>query len=238
MMSDVPKVLHALNGRPMIAYVMGVLAELGFGSTAPKPVLVVGVGAREVEREVGDAAVFAVQSEQLGTGNAAEVGLGALPDDVKRVLLVHGDEPMIEAATYREMLDQQERTGAAMVLLTGEVTDTHALGRVVRSHDDRILGLIQESELTSEQRSIREINFGAYVFDRAFMAESLGRLEKHAGGEYYLTDLVRFAVEAGRMVEAVSVPYPDDQMGINDAEQLARAEAFLRRKALMGAKLA
>jgi bifunctional UDP-N-acetylglucosamine pyrophosphorylase/glucosamine-1-phosphate N-acetyltransferase len=91
--------------------------------------------------------------------------------------------------------------------------------------------LVQESELTESQRSIHEINFGAYVFDRDFMAETLPHLDKHPGGEYYLTDLVRVATEAGKTVESVSVPYPDEQMGINDAGQRERAEAFLAKLA-------
>ena len=231
MQSDKPKVLHDLNGRPMIGYIVDVLADLEFGSAAPKPVYVVGYRAEDVEREVGDAGVFAIQVDQLGTGHAASIGLEALPRAVDRVLLIHGDEPMIEAETYREMLDLQASTGAVIVLLTGNVSDAHELGRVVRDLSGRIEGLVQQKELTPEQADILEINFGAYVIDRSFMEQSLPRLSKHPGGEYYLTDLVYFAVQSGRAVEAVFVPFPDDQMGINDAEQLARAEAFLRRKA-------
>ena len=226
--SQLPKVLHLLHGRPMIEHVASVLGELGFGVLAPKPVYVVGFGSNEVERVVGDRGIFAVQRGLLGTGDAASVGLDSLPGECRRVLLIHGDEPMIEPGTYREMLDLQSATGAGIVLLTGVVSDVHALGRVVRDDSGRIRALVQEKELSPDQYSIMEINFGAYVFDRSFMEQSLRQLEKHAGGEYYLTDLVRFAAEAGRVVESVSVPFPDQQMGINDAEQLARAEAFLK----------
>lgn len=228
--SPIPKVLQPINGRPMIAYVMDVLGELGFGTGQPKPVVVVGVGAKEVECVVGDAAKFVLQGSQLGTGDAAAVGVRAMPAQIERVLLIHGDEPLIAAYTYRSMIDLQRATKAVIVLLTGEVSDTKSLGRVIRDDHGQIQSLVQEEELTREQRLTAEINFGAYVFDRAFLENGLPLLEKHASGEYYLTDLVRFAVNAGRQVLAVAVPDPDGQMGINDAEQLARAEAYLNKQ--------
>ena len=79
--------------------------------------------------------------------------------------------------------------------MTGRVTDAHGLGRVIRGERDKVRALVQEGELLDEQRLCLEINFGAYVFDRQFMAQWLPRLEKHAGGEYYLTDLVEVAVK-------------------------------------------
>src|SRR5579862_8065096 len=135
--SSTPKVLHTLNGRPMISYIMDVLAELRFGTSGPKPVVVVGVGAPEVESVVGEAAQFTRQSSQLGTGDAAMAGIRALSPGIERILLIHGDEPLIAATTYRQMIDLQRTTNAAMVLLTGEVSDTKSLGRVIRDAQGR-----------------------------------------------------------------------------------------------------
>lgn len=229
--SSMPKVLHPLNGRPMIEYVMSTLDELGFGSVAPRPTVVVGFGAGEVSAVLGPEVTLVHQRELLGTGNAALMGLKGLNGGVNRVLLVHGDEPLIGVETYAEMLRRQRTTGAAVILLTGSVSDTHGLGRVIRNSPGNITELVQERELDPDQPSVNEINFGAYVFDRHFMDEALPRLELHPVGEYYLTDLVRMATEAGRTVDSVPVPYPDDQMGINDPAQLQRAERFLCRMA-------
>ncbi|HEV3311661.1 MAG TPA: NTP transferase domain-containing protein, partial [Chloroflexota bacterium] len=222
MSSAIPKVLQRLNGRPMLTYVIEVLSELGFGSSLPTPVVVIGYGGEEIRVLLGDNAVYAQQSELLGTGDAAATGLTQLGPEVRTVLLVHGDEPMIEAHTFREMLALHQRT-RGLVLLTGDVQDTHGLGRVIRDSDGKIVGLVQDNELTEAQRAVREINFGAYVFDRAFLERTLPTLEKHLAGEYYLTDLISTASEVGVPVENVRAPFPDDQMGVNDPTQLERA---------------
>jgi bifunctional UDP-N-acetylglucosamine pyrophosphorylase/glucosamine-1-phosphate N-acetyltransferase len=226
--SEQPKVVHSLNGRPMIAHVLDTVADLGFGTYRPDPVVVVGFGADAVRDCVDHNVCYALQTEQLGTGDAGTVGLGAASTEAERILLIHGDEPLISASTYRQMLDLQTETTAAVVLLTGLVSDAQGLGRVFRDEHGQIVALVQEKELTPDQRKILEINFGAYVFDRSFMQEMLPMLEKHPGGEYYLTDLIAFAVGSGRIVQSVQVPYPDDQMGINDQAQLERAALFLR----------
>lgn len=230
MRSSLPKVLHPLNGRPMIMYTVDVLAELGFGRTAPPPVYVVGFGSDRVAKIVGPGSTFAVQKALLGTGHAASTGLVSMAREVERVLLIHGDEPLIGCDTYWAMLDLREQSHAAVVLLTGHVADTHSLGRVLRDDRGHVRKVVQEKDLTSEDLMGTEINFGAYVFDRRFMEQSLPLLEPHDGGEYYLTDLVHLAIAGGREVTSVSVPWPDDQMGINDMGQLERAETFLRSR--------
>ena len=98
------------------------------------------------------------------------------------------------------------------------------------NEDGKIVGLVQENELTEAQRAVREINFGAYVFDRAFLERTLPTLEKHLAGEYYLTDLISTASEVGVPVESVRAPFPDDQMGVNDPTQLERAAGVLRQR--------
>jgi bifunctional UDP-N-acetylglucosamine pyrophosphorylase/glucosamine-1-phosphate N-acetyltransferase len=228
MQSERPKVLQPLGGSTLIDHVLQTLDELGFGQMGvPPPIVVVGYRAGEVERVVGERGRCIVQTQQKGTGDAAAVGLRDVGRGVDRVLLIHGDEPLIDASTYEEMLGIQRSSRAAIVLLTGEVQTTHGLGRVVRGADGRIVDLVQEKELTHEQRRSREINFGAYVFDRMFMERALPLLAVHPGGEFYLTDLVRIAVDEGLQVTNVVAPHPDQQMGVNDKEQLERAEAYL-----------
>jgi len=231
MQSERPKVLQPLAGSTLIDHILETLQELGFGQMGvPPPVVVVGYRADEVEQTVGNRGTCIVQTQQQGTGDAAAVGLRDVGRGVDRVLLIHGDEPLIDAATYEEMLDKQRSSHAAIVLLTGEVQVTHGLGRVVRDPNGRIVDLVQDKELTHEQRRSREINFGAYVFDRTFMERALPLLTLHPSGEYYLTDLIRIAVEEGLLVTDVTVPDPDGQMGVNDKQQLERAEAYLRER--------
>ncbi len=231
MESPLPKVLQPLLGEPMIDVVLRHLDSAGFGEPDGNiPIVVVGFGAQLVQSHVGPRAHFVLQEHQLGTGHAALIGVEALSPTSSQVLIVHGDEPLIDGDTYRQMLAMQEMSDAGIVLLTGRVSDTQGLGRVVRDSSGSIVDLVQESELTSSQRLSREINFGAYVFDRSFLERGLSMLSLHATDEYYLPDLVRIASETGVTIGQVDVPHPDEQMGINDKEQLRRAEVFLMQQ--------
>lgn len=231
MHSPEPKVVRLLNGRPMISYVMESLRRAGFGSRlGPDPVVVVGFGQESVREAVGSQAQFVVQHQQQGTGHAAKIGIQAIDPRFNRILLVHGDEPLIEADVFTEMLNRSIRTKAAIVLLTGVVTNTHGMGRVIRDASGSILGLVQESELDAGQRRAMEINLGAYVFDRLFLENAIRALTLHDGGEYYLTDLVELAVNKGLCIESIQLPDADERIGVNDLQQLQRATEFLKRR--------
>ncbi|GEM_PF-4582154 len=229
MNASTPKVLQPVLDRPMIWYVLNALRELGFGESAPKPLLVVGHGAEQVRAAVGSHATFADQTEQRGTGHAAAVGVAALPQSINTVLVLHGDEPLVEAETLAAMLQTAQKTGAPIVLLTGSVPDSHGLGVVRRSAAGRVVDLLQRSEMPEPGEGAVEINFGAYVFDRRVLEEALPLLPVNPDGEYYLTHVVRWAAQRGVEIETVPMPEPGDRMGINDPDQLRRAEAFLRR---------
>jgi bifunctional UDP-N-acetylglucosamine pyrophosphorylase/glucosamine-1-phosphate N-acetyltransferase len=226
MRSSLPKVLHLIAGKPMLVRVLDTLAEAGF----TRPAVVVGYGAERIEEEVGPRCRYVPQPQQLGTGDAARVGVEAMPD-ARRVLVVHGDEPMIPAETYREMLDRQTETGAAVVLLTTNAQDLRGFGRVVRDRTGAAISLTQEGDLTPEQRSITEVNLGAYVFDAGFLRRSLTGLAPHPPkGEYYLTDLVAAAVTAGGRVEVVEVAGGEEIMGVNDLIHLEKATQVIYRR--------
>lgn len=232
MRSSQPKVVMQVAGRPMIAHIVETLAYLGFGEDGiPPPTVVVGFDGGEVREAAGYGPRFVIQREQLGTGHAVRVGLSAVDSGVRRIVVIHGDEPLIAPGTYQSMLKLQGETEAAIVLLTGNVKDTHGLGRVIRDRNGQIVALVQEKELTREQRRSHEINFGAYVFDRDFLEWGLQRLELHEGREYYLTDLVQLASASGLPIENIYAPDPDQQMGVNDREQLERADRYLRSRA-------
>jgi bifunctional UDP-N-acetylglucosamine pyrophosphorylase / glucosamine-1-phosphate N-acetyltransferase len=224
MRSRLPKVLHPLAGSPMLTRVLNALAGSGF----PQPTVVVGYGADHIREVVGDRCRYVLQEGQLGTGDAARVGLAALPATTNRVLLVHGDEPLISAQSYREMLDVQKRTGAPIVLLTARADDTRGLGRVIRDASGVPVALVQEIDLRQEQRSLNEVNLGAYVFDAEFLRRSLQRLEPHPPkGEYYLTDVIALAAqraaEGGVPVGSVTLSGQTEVLGVNDLLQLEQA---------------
>ncbi len=216
MKSRLPKVLHRLAGKPMLIRVLDSLADAGF----PDPVVVVGYGAGQIRQTAGDRCRYVLQEDQGGTGDAARVGVAALDPSVRRVLIVHGDEPMISGDVYRRMLDLQTESGASVVLLTTHAADARGFGRVVRDGGGPS-ALVQEADLTPEQRSLTEVNLGAYVFDAAFLRGALAGLQPHPPrNELYLTDLVHMAVRQGYGVEAITIPGGMEVMGVNDLIQL------------------
>lgn len=234
MKSELPKVLHPLAGKPMLVRVLNALDEAGFAC----PVAVVGYGADRIRADVGDRCRFAVQESQAGTGDAARVGMEAVDPSVSRVMIVHGDEPMIPGSVYREMLDLQTASGAPVVLLTTHAENARGFGRVVRDGGGPA-ALVQEADLTDDQWALTEVNLGAYVFDAAFLRDALPHLQPHPPkGELYLTDLIRMAREGGQPVEAVTIPGGMNVMGVNDLIQLeetTRALYQATNRQLMGA---
>lgn len=230
MRSTLPKVLHPLVGKPMLVRVLDSLDTAGFS----RPLAVVGYGQDRIRQVAGDRCQYVDQGEYRGTGHAARVAMDALPDAVNRVLLVHGDEPLIEAETYRAMLDLQMASGAAIVLLTTRVRDTREFGRVIRDEVGQPAALLQQSELTPDQRKIDEVNLGAYVFDVAFLRRHLPDLQPHPPkGELYLTDLIAAAVAEGTQkpaVAAITLECGEEVMGVNDLVQLEQATRALYRR--------
>lgn len=238
MRSNRPKVLHILAGKTMLVRVLDALASAGF----ERPLVVLGEGAEAIESTIDSRGRCVMQPEQRGTGHAAAVALEALPPEKTRMLLVHGDEPLIAPDIYREMLAVQARTGAPVVLLTTRVRDTRGFGRVIRERGEPT-ALVQETDLTPEQREVDEVNLGAYVFDVAFLRRHLPSLQPHEPkGEYYLTDVIAAAAAERRnpgswrgardepAVVAVTVPGGEEIMGINDLNQLEEATTALYRR--------
>lgn len=226
MRSQRPKVLHELAGRSMLDRVLGTLAGAGF----PCPLAVVGYAAGMVQSRMGNRCTYVHQTAMLGTGDAMRVAMDVVSDDTDRVLLVHGDEPLIPAAALQQMLDRQRETGAFVVLLTTHVSDTRGFGRLLRDSEGNPTALVQEADLGPDQRHVDEVNLGAYVFDARWLRDQLRALEPHAPkGEYYLTDVVRPAA-AARRVSAITIPGGPEVMGVNDLIQLEQsAQALYRR---------
>ncbi len=214
----------------MLTRILDTLHDVGFSY----PTVVVGYGADRIRHDTGERCRYVVQEDQRGTGDAARVAFASLPASTERVLLVHGDEPLIPIRAYREMLALQSATGASIVLLTAHVEDTQGLGRVVRDAAGIPIALLQEGELTAEQQSIDEINLGAYVFDAGFLRRSFDGLQPHPPkDEYYLTDVVEMAVrEAGDgkpAVETVTL-HGVETVGVNDLEGLESATREIYRQ--------
>ncbi|MDQ7819758.1 MAG: bifunctional UDP-N-acetylglucosamine diphosphorylase/glucosamine-1-phosphate N-acetyltransferase GlmU [Armatimonadota bacterium] len=228
MRSDRPKVLHPVCGRPLIWHVVTSLQDAGIAD----PVVVVGQGADQVRAALGSGARYVEQPEPRGTGHAVLVALPHLPQDGRPVLVLYGDTPLLTARTLQALVDLHRRTRAAATLLTAEMPDPTGYGRVVRDAAGRVRRIVEEADCSPEERQIREINAGTYVFEPGPLADALASLSPdNAQGEYYLTDAVGWMLSRGHPVEALKTS-ADEVVGVNSRRDLAAAEALMRRRIL------
>lgn len=228
MRSSLPKVLHPVAGRPLLAWVLDAVAE-----TKPaRTVVVVGHGADDVIATLPPGVEHCLQSERLGTGHAAAIALdhlGAVASDAA-VLVMAGDTPLIDGETLRGLLDRHIEQVATVSLLSTVVDDPTGYGRIVRDEEGHVVGIVEQADATPEQARITEINAGMYVFAASTMRSDLAAVRpENAQGEYYLPDLV--ALATGRGDRVVAVPAAADRVeGVNTHVQLAAAATVLRRR--------
>jgi len=217
MRSSLPKVLHPLAGRPLLAHVLAAAAPLGSGGT----VVVLGHAGERVREQIPADAAVAWQPEPLGTGDAVRYGLAALPAAADALLVVYGDTALVRTATLRTLIDALGAAPAA--LLTARLDDPRGYGRVLRTPGGAIERLIEERELANDGRDLQEVVGGALAFRAGWLRERLPRLPRHANGEYYLTDLITWASEEGTPATALPAEDAAEALGINDRLQLAEA---------------
>ena len=218
MRSDLPKVLHRLGGRPLLAHVLDTARELGAG----KICVVYGHGGEAV-REALDAGdlIWVRQEPQLGTGHAVLQTLTFL-DAAAPTLVLYGDVPLIGAATLTRLL---EAAGSGLGVLTDELDDPSGYGRIVRDPDGRILRIVEERDASDEERAIGEINTGFIAAPTAALRRWLPALgNDNAQGEYYLTDIVRLAIGEGLPVATAQPDAEWEILGVNSKVQLAELE--------------
>ena len=230
MKSRLPKVLHYLLGRPLLFHTLSAVKQL-----EPREVaVVVGYEAERVQStvkgEMAQAVSFVLQSPQLGTGHAVLQTKPLLQNKAGRILVVPGDLPLLSALTMQRLVESSESSGAPVVMLTVEADDPRGFGRVVRDERGFVTAIVEEVDCTPEQKKIRELNVGAYVFTADWLWQNLEKIKPSAKGEYYITDLVGVAVGQGERVQAEPVGDPIEALGINTRAHLAGVEATLRQQ--------
>ncbi len=229
MKSDLVKVMHTLGGHPMIDYPVSAARNAG----ASKIVIVAGHQSDKVREYFSgrDDIAFALQEEQLGTGHAVACAGSVLAGFSGRILILCGDVPLLKAETLQEMTSFHDRSGAILTVLTASLDNPYGYGRVVKREDGAILRIVEERDATDAERRIGEINSGIYCVESGFLLDSISRLSNNnAQGEYYLTDIVQMASEAGHSCASFPVAEAEEVMGVNDRVQLAAADAVIRRE--------
>src|SRR5690349_11336862 len=228
MKSATPKVLHPLLGRTLLGHVLVAAGAAEAGQT----VVVVGHGAEQVREhlaEVAPAAVPVLQAVQNGTGHAVRIALEAVPEAAGTVVVLNGDVPLLRPETVASLIAAHESASRAATVLAAAVDDPSGLGRIVRDASGGLARIVEERDASAEEREIREINAGIYVFDAAALRAALGKLSTdNDQGEEYLTDVFGLLVEAGSPVGVFVAPDADETLGANDRAQLAGLRALLR----------
>ena len=225
MKSDLPKVLHPLCGKPMLWHVLEALKD----ATTEKPVVIVGHGAEEVKKYLGESAECVLQEPQLGTGHAAMQAEPLLRSKTDYVIVTYADMPLLRGDTFKRLLETQRLNSGPLSLLTVIADDPRGFGRIVRKADGTVESIVEEYVATPEQQKIRELNVGAYCFKADWLWDALHRIEKNPKkGEYYLTDIVEIAVKDNLPAQAVVHDDFIETIGINTRIHLSEAEAALR----------
>ena len=233
MKSPLPKALHEAAGKPLLEHVLLAVAPLN----PERTVVIVGYQAEAVEARFADFPVtlpltFVRQdfSVGYGTGLALRQAQAALATFDGDLLVLNGDGPLLKTQTLRALLKAQADQGDGMTLLTCVMSDPHGLGRIIRNPDGSVARIVEEKDATSEEKAIREVNPGLYVFDRHVFELTAQLDNDNASGEFYITDLVDLYLRAGYRVQAVVGDDETEVLGVNDREQLALVDRLLRER--------
>jgi len=227
MKSSLPKVLHPLCGKPMIWHVLEALKQ----AATEKPVVVIGHGADELKKYLGDSADCVVQEPQLGTGHAAMQAETLLKNKTDLVIVTYADMPLLRGETFARLVETQRLNSGPFSLITVFADDPRGFGRILRNADGTVSAIVEEYVATPEQQKIKELNVGAYCFKADWLWDALHRIPKNEKkGEYYLTDVVELAVKDNLPVQAVVHDDFSETIGINTRVHLAEAEAAMRMR--------
>ncbi len=229
MNTQMPKVLHEVCGRPMLAYVLDACRKVGIG----KIYVVVGFGVEQVRERFGDAedVVWVEQEEQKGTGHAVLCCKQHLKEFEGETLVVCGDGPLIRVATLKTLIEKHEAGQSAVTLATAILDDPTGYGRIVRDAYGNIQGIVEDSDCTSEQLRIKEVNPSYYLFDNKVLYEAVEKVKPdNVKGEYYLTDALELIIATGHKVLAVTAVRPDEAKGVNSRAELTEANKIMQRR--------
>ena len=223
---DLPKVLREAAGRPLLSYVLE-----GLGFLAPEDItLVVGYEGEKV------AAAFAnypkvFQSPQLGTGHAVQCAESAFQGFEGHIFVCNGDMPLLPRKSYEALLEQHLREGNVCTLMAAVTDDPLPYGRIVRDQEGGFLRIVEDKDCTPEEKRIRELNTGDYVFEAGHLWRALTTLRPdNAQGEYYITDAPVWLRKQGKKVGVCAACTAEDMIGVNDVEQLRQVEEIIKRR--------
>jgi len=227
MHSKKPKVMHLLAERPMISYTLDNLRRAGLENI----VVVVGYKKDEVVREIKGAVKFADQPIALGTADATVKGLIQIGASTKTIVVLNGDDSAFYSPEIIKDVIKLQYNSHSILSFVGLIkADPLGLGRIIRNSRGQLVDIVEEKDLNEDQKKIKEVNDGLYVFDKRWLSQNLGKIQKSASGEFYLVDLIKIALKAGKKASIYWLKNNEEWQGINTPEQLAEADKLMRQK--------
>jgi bifunctional N-acetylglucosamine-1-phosphate-uridyltransferase/glucosamine-1-phosphate-acetyltransferase GlmU-like protein len=228
-LAEANKVTLPLAGKPIVQHIVDFMYGISIGTI----VVVIGHAKDSVQQALaGQSVLFAEQTEQLGTGHAAACALKIMPDHITDVCVVYGDDAVLYGPENQEVIERLFKTHleseAAFSFLTIEQDDPAGLGRVLRDGEGKLLAIVEEKDASVEQKQVKEINPGCFIFRVSFLKQYLPLIEKSlVTDEYYLTSLIDLAIINREHVEAVRGGKLKWR-GVNTPEELIQAEKLIQ----------
>lgn len=224
MKSELPKVIHEVNGIPMISKIIKVLEVL----KPEENILILGHKKEEVLKVVGENADYVVQTEQLGTGHAVLQAKDKLKDYDGDVMVLCGDTPLLREETLEELYKFHKDSNSVTTILTSIYDNPFGYGRIVKENE-LVKAIVEEKEADAETKKIKEVNAGVYCFKGRELFEALSKItNNNEKGEYYLTDVIGIQVEEGKQVQSYVLNDNIEILGVNSKIELAQASKVLR----------
>lgn len=233
MNADVPKVLVPFHNKPMIDYVVDAASHSGINT---KPLLVVGFGMDLIKDYLKDKVNYVTQDIQLGTGHAVKISKEAIGDNIKNVLVLYGDQPSITGAMIYNLAKTHIDSNKALTMATVTVPDFldwyqvfySSFSRIIRDENGVILRSVEFKDANDEEKEIKELNPCYFCFKKDWLFEKLEQVKNdNAQGEYYLTDLVKYAASE-KSIASVAIS-PEEALGVNTIEQLKSLEEVIKK---------
>lgn len=224
MKSELPKVIHEVNGIPMISKIIKVLEIL----KPEENILILGHKKEEVLKVVGEDADYVVQTEQLGTGHAVLQAKDKLEDYDGDVMVLCGDTPLLREETLEELYKFHRDTDSVTTILTSIYNNPFGYGRIVKENG-LVKAIVEEKEADAEIKKIKEVNAGVYCFKGRELFDALSKItNNNEKGEYYLTDVIGIQVGEGKKVQSFVLNDNIEILGVNSKVELAQASKVLR----------
>lgn len=227
MKSDKAKVLHKVADKSMVVHVVECALKIAQDNVH----VVVGHQAQSVNDEINQyfTVNFSLQEQLLGTGDAVKAAIPALKLEIKDVLVLYGDVPLIKEDTLRNFVDAHKESQSKVTVLATDVDDPTGYGRIILDENDNLICIKEQADANENQQKINKVNTGIYCFNKILLISAINEIKPDNNqAEYYLTDVIEIAQKRNEKIVVITMDDPSQVMGVNTLEELGKAEYLIQ----------